>query len=139
VWRTKKVRHGIIASGRFARVAVAGVGEEYQGWASGPTAVGACRDLCRRDAQRCGEDPGGVELQIIWEWVLRFKARRPDGQLNGNAAGQRAKLNDSRRQSIARMIKNGPIPMIHGVVRWWLAVRIQPYYDPTMVIVTAAH
>jgi len=36
-------------------------------------------------------------------------------------------------------VKTGPIPMIHGVVRWWLAVRIQPYYDPTMVIVTAAH
>ena len=39
---------------------------------------------------------------------MRFKARRPDGLLNGNAAGQRAKLNDSRRQSIARMIKSGP-------------------------------
>lgn len=82
---------------------------------------------------------GGVELQIIWVWVLRFTARRPNGLLNGNAAGPRAKLNDSRRQSIARMIKSDPIPIIHGVVRWWLAVQIQPNYDPTMVIVTAAH
>ena len=60
---------------------------------------------------------GGVELHIIWEWVLRFKARGPDGLLNGNAPGQPAKLNDSRRQSIARMIESGPILMIRGVVR----------------------
>jgi hypothetical protein len=91
----------------------------------------------RRAAMR--RRSGGVELQIIWVCVLRFTARRPNGLLNGNAAGQRAKLNDSRRQSIARMIKSGPIPMIHGVVRWWLAVQIQLNYDPTMAIVTAAH
>jgi transposase len=69
----------------------------------------------RRAAMR--RRSGGVELQIIWEWVLRFKTRRPDGLPNGNAPGQRAKLNDSRRQSIARMIESRPIAMIHGVVR----------------------
>ena len=60
---------------------------------------------------------GGVDLQIIRDWVLRFNARGPDGLLNGKAPGQPCKLNDTQRQSIARMIESGPIPAIHGVVR----------------------
>ena len=52
--------------------------------------------------------------------MLRFNARGPDGLLNGNAPGQPSKLNDAQRQSIARMIENGPIPAIHSVVRWRL-------------------
>jgi len=91
VWRTKKVRHGSITSGRIGRVAATG--------------VGACRDLLRRDAQRCGEDRRCVELQIIREWASHFKAREHEGLLNGNTPGQRAKLNGSRRQSIIRTIE----------------------------------
>ena len=30
---------------------------------------------------------GGVGLQIIRDWVLRFNARGPDGLLDGKAAG----------------------------------------------------
>ena len=52
--------------------------------------------------------------------MLRFNARGPDGLLNGKAPGQPCKLNDTQRQSIARMIESGPIPAIHGVVRWRL-------------------
>ena len=63
---------------------------------------------------------GGVGVQIIRDWVLRFNARGPDGLLNGKAPGQPSKLNDAQRQSIARMIESGPIPAIHGVVRWRL-------------------
>src|SRR5471032_620131 len=70
----------------------------------------------RGDAARIG----GVGLQIVRDWVLRFNARGPDGLLNGKAPGQPSKLNDAQRQSIARMIENGPIPAIHSVVRWRL-------------------
>jgi transposase len=63
---------------------------------------------------------GGVGLQNIRDWVLRFNARGPDGLLNGKAPGQPSKLNDAQRQMIARMIESGPIPAIHGVVRWRL-------------------
>jgi transposase len=63
---------------------------------------------------------GGVGLQIIRDWVLRFNARGPDGLLNGKAPGQPSKLNDAQRQAIAQMIESGPIPAIHGVVRWRL-------------------
>jgi transposase len=63
---------------------------------------------------------GGVGLQIIRDWVLRFNARGPDGLLDGKAPGRPCKLDDGQRQAIVRMIESGPIPAIHGVVRWRL-------------------
>jgi transposase len=63
---------------------------------------------------------GGVGLQIIRDWVLRFNTRGPDGLLDGKSPGHPPKLNDAQRQAIARMIESGPIPAVHGVVRWRL-------------------
>ena len=63
---------------------------------------------------------GGVGLQIIRDWVLRFNARGPDGLLDTKPPGQPSKLNDGQRQAIGRMIESGPIPAVHGVVRWRL-------------------
>ena len=63
---------------------------------------------------------GGVGLQIIRDWVLHFNERGPDGLLNGKSPGQPSKLNDVQRQAIVRIIESGPIPAVHGVVRWGL-------------------
>jgi transposase len=63
---------------------------------------------------------GGVGLQIIRDWVLRFNARGPDGLLDGESPGQPSKLNNAQREAVARMIESGPIPAVHGVVRWRL-------------------
>jgi transposase len=53
--------------------------------------------------------------------VLRFNARGPDGLLDGKAPGRPSKLKDAQRQTIARVvIESGPIPAVHGVVRWRL-------------------
>lgn len=68
----------------------------------------------RSDAARIGD----VTLQIVRDWVMRFNARGPDGLINGKAPGNRAKLNDEQRQAMARIVESGPIPAIHGVVRW---------------------
>jgi transposase len=68
----------------------------------------------RTDAARIG----GVALQIVRDWVLRFNARGPDGLTNGKAPGNRPKLNEDQRQALSRMVESGPIPSIHGVVRW---------------------
>jgi putative transposase len=65
-------------------------------------------------------DIGGVRLETIRDWVVRFNARGPDGLLNGKATGQPSKLNDKQRQALARVIESGPIASIHGVVRWRL-------------------
>src|SRR5262249_31482654 len=63
---------------------------------------------------------GGIGVQIIRDWVLRFNARGPDALLNGKSPGQPCKLNDLQRRAIAGMIESGPIPAVHGVVRWRL-------------------
>src|ERR1700732_3304645 len=47
----------------------------------------------RSDAARIG----GVGLQTIRDWVLRFNARGPDGLVDGKAPGQRSKLGDDHR------------------------------------------
>src|ERR1019366_8989072 len=39
---------------------------------------------------------------------------------DGGTRSEAAKLNDAQRQVIARMIESGPIPAVHGVVRWRL-------------------
>src|SRR4051794_33068069 len=63
---------------------------------------------------------GGVGLQTIRDWVVRFNARGPDGLIDGKAPGNTCKLNDSQRQAVAERVENGPTPAIHGVVRWRL-------------------
>jgi hypothetical protein len=63
---------------------------------------------------------GGVGLQIIRDWVLRFNARGPDALVNGKSPGQPSKLNELQRQAIADMIERGPIPAVHGVVPSWI-------------------
>ena len=63
---------------------------------------------------------GGVGVQIIRDWVIWFNADGPDGLRNGKSPGQPSKLNAAQRLAIARMIESGPIPAVHGVVRWRL-------------------
>jgi transposase len=71
----------------------------------------------RTDAARIG----GVGLQIVRDWVVRFNARGPEGLLDGKAPGNQPRLNDAQRQALAAIVESGPIPAIHGVVRWRLA------------------
>jgi len=63
---------------------------------------------------------GGVGLQIIRDWVLCFNARGPDGLITGKAPGNPSKLNDDQRRALEDIVERGPVPAIHGVVRWRL-------------------
>ncbi|WP_436438938.1 helix-turn-helix domain-containing protein, partial [Enterococcus faecium] len=63
---------------------------------------------------------GGVGLQIVRDWVTRFNARGLDGLLDGKAPGPRSRLNDAQREALVDVVERGPIPAIHGVVRWCL-------------------
>jgi transposase len=63
---------------------------------------------------------GGVGLQTIRDWVVRFNARGPEGRIDGKAPGNTCKLNDRQRQAVAERVENGPTPAIQGVVRWRL-------------------
>jgi len=78
---------------------------------------------------------GGVGLQIIRDWVMRFNARGAAGLLDGKSPGQPSKLNDVQRQAIMQMIESGPIPAIHGVVRWRLIDLSQWIYEEFRITV----
>lgn len=70
----------------------------------------------RGDAARVG----GVGLQIIRDWVARFNADGPDGLINRTGPGPTPRLNDEQRRSLVALVEGGPIPAVHGVVRWRL-------------------
>lgn len=72
---------------------------------------------------------GGVGLQVIRDWVLRFNAKGPDGLLDGKAPGQAPKLDEAQRRALVRLVEDGPIPSVHGVVRWRLKDLAQWIYE----------
>ena len=61
---------------------------------------------------------GGVTLQVVRDWVLRFNALGPEGLVDRKAPGQPSLLNEEQRAALARIVEEGPTPAIHGVVRW---------------------
>jgi transposase len=63
---------------------------------------------------------GGVTLQIVRDWVMKFNAEGPAGLIDKKAPGQQAKLTDTHRAALVKVIDEGPISAIHGVVRWRL-------------------
>ena len=72
-----------------------------------------------------GARAGSVGLQTFRDWVLRFNAAGPVGLLNGKAPGQAPRLDAAQRQELAQVVEDGPIPAIHGVVRWRLCDLVQ--------------
>src|ERR1700726_945181 len=63
---------------------------------------------------------GGVGLQTVRDWVLAFNAEGPPGLVNGKAPGNRPLLTQAHRQALLQIVESGPIPAVHGVVRWRL-------------------
>lgn len=43
--------------------------------------------------------------------------------------GQRSRLNDAQRRALVETVERGPIPAIHGVVRWRLIDLVQWLHD----------
>ena len=63
---------------------------------------------------------GGVTVQIVRDWVVRFNAEGPAGLIGRKAPGQASRLSSTHRAALAAVLESGPIPAIHGVVRWRL-------------------
>jgi transposase len=59
-------------------------------------------------------------VQIVRDWVVRFNAKGPDGLLTGKAPGAPSILDERQRQALRQVVVDGPIPALHGVVRWRL-------------------
>lgn len=85
----------------------------------------------RSDAARIG----GVTLQIVRDWVMKFNAAGPDGLVDRKPPGQPSRLNDTHRAALAAMIENGPIPAVHGVVRWRIVDLCQWVWDEFRVTI----
>src|SRR6202789_184433 len=79
----------------------------------------------RADAARLG----GVGLQTLRDWVLRFNAKGPDGLVDGKSTGRPSLLDDAQRRALVAMVETGPNPAIHGVVRWRLIDLAQWVFD----------
>ncbi len=78
---------------------------------------------------------GGVTAQIVRDWVLKFNATGSDGLIDRKPTGQPSRLNDRHRVALAEMIEQGPIPAVHGVVRWRLIDLCQWLFDEFQVTV----
>ncbi len=72
---------------------------------------------------------GGVTVQIIRDWVVKFNAYGPPGLIDRKAPGQPSRLNAAHREALVAMIESGPMPGVHGVVRWRLIDLAQWLWD----------
>jgi transposase len=72
---------------------------------------------------------GGVTLQIVRDWVVKFNAFGPDGLIDRKAPGQPSRLNDAHRVALAAILESGPVPAVHGIVRWRIIDLCQWMFD----------
>ena len=68
----------------------------------------------RKEAARIG----GMDRQTLRDWVIRFNERGADGLINIPSPGVPPKLDGAHKAFLARLVEEGPIPAVHGVVRW---------------------
>ena len=59
-------------------------------------------------------------------WTARRRAGAPE-------------LNDAQRQAVAHMIESGPIPAVHGVVRWRLIDLAQWIFEEFRITSPSKH
>jgi transposase len=78
-------------------------------------AIAAVLDGASREA---AAKIGGMDRQTLRDWVIRFNAQGSDGLINIPPPGVPPVLDDAHRAFLARLVEEGPIPAIHGVVRW---------------------
>ena len=78
---------------------------------------------------------GGVTLQIVRDWVVKFNAQGPDGLIDRKPPGQPPRLTDVHRSALKAVIESGPIPATHGVVRWRLVDLCQWMWEEFRVVI----
>jgi transposase len=72
---------------------------------------------------------GGMDRQTLRDWVIRFNEQGADGLINIPSPGVPPKLNSRHKAFLARIVEEGPIPAIHGVVRWRACDLIMRLYE----------
>jgi transposase len=133
-WRTREVRHAgsaphwVPLRTDFNAAALRAIARQTK---DGPQArrllalAAIYEGAPRTEAARIG----GVTVQIVRDWVVKFNAHGPAGLVNRKPPGQPAKLTDAHRAAhraaLVARVDEGPIPAGHGVVRWRLIDLIQ--------------
>jgi transposase len=79
---------------------------------------------------------GGVGLQTVRDWVVRFNAHGPEGLVDGKAPGNVCKLSARHREALLALVESGPIPAVHGVVRWRLKDLVRWLWDEFRIAVS---
>ncbi len=72
---------------------------------------------------------GGVTLQIVRDWAVKFNAAGPEALIDRKAPGKPPLLNAAHRAALVEAIERGPIPAAHGVVRWRIIDLAQMLWD----------
>ena len=85
----------------------------------------ALATICAGSTRSEAAAVGGVWLQVIRDWVVRFNADGPTGLLDRKALGQPPLLKDEHRHALAALIEARPISAVHSVVRWRLVDLVQ--------------
>lgn len=78
---------------------------------------------------------GSVTVQIVRDWVVKFNAQGPAGLIDRKPPGQPSRLTAPHRAALVKAIEDGPIPAIHGVVRWRLIDLCQWFWDEHQVVI----
>ena len=72
----------------------------------------------------------GEAYQIVRDWVLKFNADGPAGLIDRKAPGQPPSSAMTRTcAALAAIIESGPIPAVHGIVRWRIVDLLLPMPD----------
>ncbi len=79
---------------------------------------------------------GGVGLQTVRDWVLRFNEGGPEGLIDPKGSGRPPKLNETQRQALVQVVESDPILAAHGVVRWRLLDQAQWVWEEFRIRIT---
>jgi putative transposase len=72
---------------------------------------------------------GGTDRQTLRDWVIWFNEQGADGLINIPSPGMPPKLKAMHKAFLARIVEEGPIAAIHGVVRWRACDLIMRLYE----------
>ena len=68
---------------------------------------------------------------------MKFNAHGPEGLIDRKPPGQPSRLNGAHRVALAAILESGPIPAVHGVVRWRIVDLCQWIFEEFRVCVVA--
>ena len=137
-WRAREVRHANSASeadfdARMVRGRREAVAERMEPQARRLLALAAIYEgASRTEAAKVG----GVTLQMVRDWVIKFNAHGPEGLIDRKPPGQPSRLNGAHRVALAAILSRAArSPAVPGVVRWRIVDLCQWIFEEFRVVV----